>query len=51
MAMKVVNLLSETVSREHICRELNTLHFSECPSILDFYGAATFVHSPLFREK
>lgn len=36
MAMKVVNLLSEAVSREHICRELNTLRFANCPSILEF---------------
>lgn len=51
MAMKVVNLLSEAVSREHICRELNTLRFANCPSILDFYGASTFVFLPAQNER
>lgn len=51
MAMKVVNLLSEAVSREHICRELNTLRFANFPSILDFYGASTFVFLPAQNER
>ena len=51
MAMKVVNLLSEAVSREHICRELNTLRFADCPSILDFYGASTFVFLSVWSER
>ena len=50
MAMKVVNLLSEAVSREHICRELNTLRFADCPSIPDFYGASTFVFLSALSE-
>lgn len=51
MAMKVVNLLSEAISREHICRELNTLRFADCPSILDFYGASSFVFLSVLSER
>lgn len=43
MAIKIVSLASETVSRTYLCRELNTLRFSECPYFLDFYGATVYV--------
>lgn len=43
MAIKVVNMSSEAVSRENLCRELNTMRYAEFPSFLDFYGATLFV--------
>ncbi len=43
MAVKVVPLASNSDSQVFMCRELNTLRFSECPYLIDFYGATVYV--------
>lgn len=43
MAVKVINLTSERVSRRYLCRELNTLRFTYSPYFIDFYGATLYV--------
>ena len=43
MAVKIVSLASLSDLRVCVCRELNTLRFSECPYLIDFYGAAVYV--------
>ena len=47
MALKVISMTAEAVSRPALSRELNTLFFAEHPCFLDFYGATLFVGSAL----
>ncbi|KNB43118.1 dual specificity mitogen-activated protein kinase [Blastocystis sp. subtype 4] len=47
MAVKVVPLASNSDSQVFMCRELNTLRFSECPYLIDFYGATVYGDSLL----
>ncbi|CBK24576.2 uncharacterized protein [Blastocystis hominis] len=39
MALKAISLMSESVTRASVCRELNTLYFGDHPNFPDFYGA------------